>query len=182
MSELNTVTPAQHTPSQYSTTLMPQLHNTSLLWLKHSPHSYHIQWQWVNSETFHPITDEETSNYTVQREEKNAKGVGWRRIEDMISVWIMDSVLIFHWMIHYNSAFQWWLIIVSLRYLVFISLWCESCKAVHSSGIMFDMFCCHRNRYYDHDSRTGGIHKLCVLTSIRSYQRATKSFKKIENY
>ncbi len=105
MSELNTVTPACHTPSQHSTTLMPQLHNTALFWLKHSPHSYHIQWQWVNSETFHPITDKKTSNYTVQREETNAKGVGWRRIEDMTSVWIMDGVC-WYWKISLNDSLQ----------------------------------------------------------------------------
>lgn len=83
MSELNTVTPAQHTPSQYSTTVMPQQHNSPLKQarIKHSPNSYHIQCQLVNCDTFHPINDEETSNNTVQRRdhEKNAKGVGWRR-------------------------------------------------------------------------------------------------------
>lgn len=184
MSELNTVTPAQHTPSQHSTTLMPQLHNTSPFWLKHtrikhSPHSMTVSQHWYLPS--HYWWRNIKLHSTTRRKERKGRWVEMnnRRHELSLNNGRCVGIWKFHRMIHYNSAFQWWLITVSFRYLVFISSWRTLRKVVHSSGIMFDMFCCHRNQYYDHDSRAGGIHKLCVLTSIPSYPRATKSLEKI---
>lgn len=47
--------------------------------------------------------------------------------------------------------------------------------------VMFDMFGCHGNpmKYYGCDSRTGGIHKLSVLTSMICSLRAIKQQTKL---
>lgn len=186
MSELNTVTPAQHTPSQSAqhhthataTQHLPVLVKThqNKTFPTFLPHSMTVSQRWYLPS--HYWWRNIKLHSTTRRKERKGRWVEMnnRRHELSLNNGRCVSIWKFHRMIHFNSAFQWWLITVSFRYLVFISLWRTT---VHSSGIMFDMSCCHRNQYYDHDSRAGGIHKLCVLTSIRSYPRATKSLEKI---
>lgn len=69
---------------------------------------------------------------------------------------------------HYNSTFQYRLITVDFWLL----------KGFTPRLLCLAVIETEQERYYDHDSRAGGIHKLYVLTSmIHSSPQATKSQK-----
>lgn len=121
----------------------PVQHNSSPFWfthtrIKHSSHSYHIQWSQHWYLPSHCWWRNTKQHLTTRRKVRKRYRVETNNTRHELSLNNGQRVIRkFHWMDQYNCAFQWWLITVSFQYyLVFIALWWELCEAAQHLNML----------------------------------------------